>query len=92
MAKAILMYEDIPGFEELAKGIFKNPQFVQEFEFDFMRRLVVKAKKISRGTYRFNVNGITYVARMKFSLNKAERKYYENVPKTCLTELSNIYP
>lgn len=91
MAKAIIVYEDIPGFESL-KGIFKNHQFAQELEFDFLRRLLVNAKKISRGTYRFNVNGITYVARMKFSLNKAERKYYENVPETCLTELSNIYP
>ena len=92
MAKAILMYEDIPGFEKLAEGIFKNPQFVQEFEFDFLRRLAVKAKKISRGTYRFSINGITYIARMKFSLSVSERKYYENVPETCLTELSNIYP
>lgn len=91
MAKAIIVFEDIPGFD-LSKGIFKDQQFAQKLEFDFLRRLFIKARKISHGTYEFNVNGITYRARMTRVMKKWEKAYYADSPETSITELMNVYP
>ena len=91
MAKAIIVFEDIPGFD-LSKGIFKDQQFAQKLEFDFLRRLFIKARKISHGTYEFNVNGITYRARMTRAMKKWEKAYYADSPETSITELMNVYP
>lgn len=91
MAKAIIIFEDIPGFD-LSKGIFKDQQFAQKLEFDFLRRLFIKARKVSHDTYEFSVNGITYRARLMRNMKKWERAYYANSPETSITDLMYVYP
>lgn len=92
MATAIIVYANIPGFEELDKELYKNPQFAKKMDFDVFRRILLKTKRINHGVYEFTVNGITYRARLVRNMQAWERAYYANVPETCITELMNVYP
>lgn len=92
MAEAIVIYHNIPGFDELDKGLYKNPQFAMRMDFDVFRRLILKAKLVGYGLYEFTVNGITYHARMIRTMEKWEKAYYANSQETCITNLMNVYP
>lgn len=92
MTKAIVFYQNVPGFEELDKELYKNPQFTKRMDFDICRRILLKAKKVGYKLYEFTINGITYRARLVRDLESWERAYYKNSPETCITELMNVYP
>lgn len=91
MTEAIVIYANIPGFEGISQGLYKNPQFAMKMEFDIIRRLFLKAKRIG-DVYEFRINGITYHAKLRRNMEKWEKAYYANIPETCITELMNIYP
>ena len=91
MAKAIIIYREIPGIG-INPDIYRNNQFAQRLYFDICRRVFLKAKRIGRDTYEFSVNGIKYRARMIRSMEQWEKAYYADSPETSITELMNIYP
>jgi hypothetical protein len=92
MAEAIIIYKKIPGFEELDKGLYKNPQFAQRMDFDVFRRLILKAKPVGGLLYEFSINGITYRAKLISDMEEWEKAYYANSRWTCIFELMNVYP
>ena len=92
MAEAIVVYANIPGFEELDQGLYKNSQFAMRMDFDFCRRILLKAKKVGHKLYEFKLNGITYRAKLIKDLEPWEKVYYVKAQVTCITELMNIYP
>lgn len=91
-AEAIIIYKEIPGIEEIDPAIYRNSQFSFKMDFDILRRLFLKAKKVSHGTYEFNINGITYRARLVRSMQAWEKAYYANSSWTCITDLMDVYP
>ena len=91
MTEAIVFYKNVPGFEELDKELYKNPQFTKRMDFDICRRILLKARR-THGSYEFIVNGITYRARLLREMEPWERAYYADSPETCITELMNVYP
>lgn len=90
MAKAIITYANVPGFEINPK-IYRNNQFAKKMDFDIFRRILLKAKRLD-GFYEFSVNGITYRARLVKEMEKWEKAYYADSPETCITDLMNVYP
>ncbi len=92
MAKAIVIYYHIPGFEKLDQGLYKNPQFAQKMNFDIFHRIILRARRVGHKLYEFSINGITYRARLIRDLESWEKAYYANSKETCITKLMNIYP
>lgn len=90
--KAVIVYKEIPGIEGIDPKIYRNNQFAQRIDFDFCRRVLLKARRAHGGVYEFSINGITYRARLIRDMEQWEKAYYANSPETCITELMNVYP
>lgn len=90
MARAIVWVHKVPGIDRI------NPSVLSMscvwMDFDFLRRWLVGAEKVSDDLYEFRVNGITYRARMSKNMKKWERKYYKDAPESCISELRYIFP
>lgn len=92
MTEAVIIYKEIPGIEGIDPCIYRNNQFAQKMDFDVFRRIFLKAKQVGHKLYEFNINGITYRARLVRDLEPWEKAYYADSRWTYITDLMNVYP